>query len=60
MVRVLRSLTLGRLGGSTDFSVLSGLTGLVGAWTAMFLDLYVRGFFFLGRFAGGRWKLLRV
>ncbi len=34
--------------------------GLVGAWTAMFIDLYVRGVLILGRFASGRWKLLRV
>ncbi len=34
--------------------------GLVGAWTAMFIDLYVRGLLILGRFASGRWKLLRV
>ena len=34
--------------------------GLWGAWLAMFVDLYVRGLFFLGRFAGGRWQKLRV
>ncbi len=34
--------------------------GLVGAWTAMFIDLYVRGCVFLGRFIGGRWKRIRV
>ncbi len=34
--------------------------GLVGAWTAMFIDLYVRGVLIFGRFASGRWKLLRV
>jgi len=34
--------------------------GLVGAWTAMFIDLYVRGLLILGRFASGRWKRLRV
>jgi putative MATE family efflux protein len=34
--------------------------GLWGAWLAMFIDLYVRGLFFLGRFAGGRWQKLRV
>ncbi len=34
--------------------------GLVGAWTAMFLDLYVRGLLVLARFASGRWKRLRV
>lgn len=30
--------------------------GLFGAWLAMFADLYVRGAFFLWRFASGRWK----
>ena len=34
--------------------------GLLGAWTAMFVDIYVRGAFFLARFAGGRWKRVRV
>jgi putative MATE family efflux protein len=34
--------------------------GLLGAWLAMCADLIVRGLFFLGRFAGGRWKLARV
>jgi putative MATE family efflux protein len=34
--------------------------GLWGAWMAMFIDLYVRGVFFLGRFAGARWQRLRV
>ncbi len=34
--------------------------GLWGAWLAMFIDLYVRGLFFLGRFAGGRWRRIRV
>jgi putative MATE family efflux protein len=34
--------------------------GLFGAWLAMFADLHVRGAFFLGRFAGGKWKLMRV
>jgi putative MATE family efflux protein len=34
--------------------------GLLGAWLAMTADLYVRGAFFLWRFAGGRWKLVRV
>jgi putative MATE family efflux protein len=34
--------------------------GLVGAWTAMFIDLYVRGLFFLVLFAGGWWKRVRV
>jgi len=34
--------------------------GLIGAWTAMFVDIYVRGVFYLIRFAGGRWKTSRV
>jgi len=34
--------------------------GLFGAWLAMFADLFVRGGFFLYRFAGGRWKLMKV
>jgi Na+-driven multidrug efflux pump len=34
--------------------------GLLGAWLAMFADLFVRGAFFLARFAGGRWRLARV
>ena len=34
--------------------------GLLGAWLAMFADLVVRGVFFLGRFAGGRWKRMKV
>jgi Na+-driven multidrug efflux pump len=34
--------------------------GLLGAWMAMFLDLVVRGGFFLGRFATGRWQNTQV
>jgi Na+-driven multidrug efflux pump len=34
--------------------------GLWGAWMAMFADLLVRGCFFLLRFAGGRWRTMRV
>jgi putative MATE family efflux protein len=34
--------------------------GLLGAWLAMFADLFVRGAFFLARFAGGRWRAARV
>jgi putative MATE family efflux protein len=34
--------------------------GLVGAWLAMFADLHVRGLVVLWRFAGGRWKRVRV
>ena len=34
--------------------------GLLGAWLAMFVDIYVCGAFFLWRFAGGKWKTARV
>jgi putative MATE family efflux protein len=34
--------------------------GLFGAWLAMLVDIWVRGTFFLVRFAGGRWKSTRV
>ena len=34
--------------------------GLIGAWAAMFVDIYVRGAFYLMRFAGGKWKTARV
>jgi putative MATE family efflux protein len=34
--------------------------GLLGAWLAMFADLLVRGIFFFVRFAGGRWRTMRV
>jgi putative MATE family efflux protein len=34
--------------------------GLLGAWLAMFTDLLVRGVFFFVRFAGGRWRNMRV
>ncbi len=34
--------------------------GLIGAWLAMFTDIYVRAGFYLTRFAGGRWKRVRV
>lgn len=30
--------------------------GLMGAWVAMFADIYVRGLCFLVRFAGGKWQ----
>jgi putative MATE family efflux protein len=33
---------------------------LFGAWLAMFADLWVRGAFFLARFAGGKWKGVKV
>src|SRR5262249_51983154 len=34
--------------------------GLYGAWLAMFADLMVRGAFFFLRFAGGKWKAIKV
>jgi putative MATE family efflux protein len=34
--------------------------GLFGAWLAMAADIHVRGLIFLARFAGGRWKRIRV
>jgi Na+-driven multidrug efflux pump len=34
--------------------------GLIGAWVAMVADLYVRGLLFVWRFAGGRWKTMKV
>jgi Na+-driven multidrug efflux pump len=34
--------------------------GLFGAWLAMFADIFVRGSFFLARYAGGRWQTVRV
>lgn len=41
----------------TDPSV--GL-GLLGAWLAMFADIWVRGVLFVARFAGGRWARIKV
>lgn len=37
-----------------------GNMGLLGAWVAMFVDLVVRGAFFVLRFASGRWQSVRV
>jgi putative MATE family efflux protein len=34
--------------------------GLYGAWVAMFADIYIRGLFFIWRFATGRWKRVQV
>src|SRR5260370_3890387 len=34
--------------------------GLLGAWLALSADLFVRGVFFFLRFAGGRWKTMKV
>jgi putative MATE family efflux protein len=49
------SLDLGPLGTCPGLDL-----GLRGAWLAMFADLLVRGVFFLTRFAGGRWRNMRV
>jgi putative MATE family efflux protein len=46
---------LGSLGTWPGFDL-----GLFGAWMAMFADLCVRGAFFLARFAGGKWKRVKV
>jgi putative MATE family efflux protein len=37
-----------------------GNLGLLGAWLAMLIDVFVRGAFFLSRFAGGRWRRIEV
>jgi len=37
-----------------------GNLGLMGAWLAMSTDVFVRGAFFLFRFASGRWKRIEV
>ncbi len=34
--------------------------GLFGAWLAMLADIWLRGFLFLWRFAGGKWQSIRV
>ena len=34
--------------------------GLIGAWMAMCADIYVRGGFFVWRFASGRWQTVKV
>lgn len=34
--------------------------GLFGAWLAMFVDIYIRGAFFVARFMRGRWQLQKV
>ncbi|VTS07706.1 MATE family efflux transporter [Tuwongella immobilis] len=48
-------LNLGPLGSISGYNC-----GLFGAWIAMFIDLWLRGLFFLLRFAGGRWRFTRV
>lgn len=45
------TVNLGPLGVVTGFDM-----GLYGAWIAMVTDIWVRGVFFVLRFAGGRWK----
>jgi Na+-driven multidrug efflux pump len=37
-----------------------GDMGLMGAWTAMVVDVFARGLFALLRFAGGRWSRVVV
>jgi putative MATE family efflux protein len=49
------SLDLGLLGTWHGYDL-----GLRGAWVAMFVDLMVRGLFFLIRFASGRWQNMQV
>jgi putative MATE family efflux protein len=49
------SISLGSWG-----SIPGGDLGLRGAWIAMCSDLYVRGFFFLLRFAGGKWQMIKI
>ncbi len=51
----LESLDLGTWGTWPGFHM-----GLFGAWLAMVVDLFVRGSFFLFRFASGRWQRVRV
>jgi len=43
------------------FGVVPGWNmGLLGAWVAMTTDIWVRGSFFMVRFASGRWKKIEV
>jgi putative MATE family efflux protein len=51
----LPELDLGSLGSMKGADL-----GLFGAWLAMCADILVRGPFFLVRFAGGKWKRMRV
>ena len=46
---------LGPLGVVPGFDM-----GLYGAWIAMVTDIWVRGVFFVLRYAGGRWKRIAV
>jgi putative MATE family efflux protein len=54
------ALTLDRLDLGPLGTWPGGDLGLFGAWLAMFADLVVRGFLILVRFAGGRWKRVKV
>jgi putative MATE family efflux protein len=54
-ILALPELDLGPLG-----SIKGADLGLYGAWLAMCADILVRGTFFLVRFAGGKWKRMRV
>ncbi|HEY3789632.1 MAG TPA: MATE family efflux transporter, partial [Urbifossiella sp.] len=49
------SINLGPLGTIPGYDM-----GLYGAWIAMVTDIWVRGIFFVGRFASGRWKRIDV
>ena len=49
------TVNLGPLGTIAGFDM-----GLYGAWIAMVSDIWVRGIFFVLRFAGGRWKRVEV
>lgn len=52
---------IGFLGVRIPFALfLTERWGLIGAWVAMVIDLYVRGLLFVWRFVGGRWKTIRV
>lgn len=46
---------LGPLGTVDGFDM-----GLAGAWLAMLADIWIRGLLFLVRFAGGKWKRVKV
>jgi putative MATE family efflux protein len=48
-------INLGPLGAIAGFDM-----GLYGAWIAMVTDIWVRGIFFVLRFAGGKWKKVEV
>ncbi len=50
-----REIDLGIFGAVRGFDL-----GLRGAWWAMFVDLLARGVFFLVRFAGGKWRGMKV